>query len=65
MQDLYDVMAREPVRRKSDKTDSGKPDSGKQAFLQGHVQNIYQLARHKHQLPELLLPQARSRVQAR
>lgn len=50
MRDLYDTMAREPVQGKSDKTDSGKPDSGKQAFLQGHVQNIDQVARRKHQL---------------
>lgn len=28
VRDLYDVMAKEPVQRKNDKTDSGKPDSG-------------------------------------
>lgn len=48
MRDLHDVMAKEPVW-KSDKTDSGKPDTGKQASLQGRVQRIHQPVRRKHQ----------------
>lgn len=63
MRDLYDVMAKEPVW-KSDKTDSGKPDTGKQAFLQGRVQPIYQPVRCKHRLREQLPPRARSRLLA-
>ena len=63
MRDLYDVMAKEPVW-KSDKTDSGKPDTGKQAFLQGLVQPIYQPVRCKHRLREQLPPRARSRLLA-
>lgn len=49
IRDLYDVEAKEPVRRMSDKTDSRKPATGEQAFLRGHVQNIYQAVRHEHQ----------------
>lgn len=54
MRELYDVVAKEPVQR-NDKTDSGKLAAGEQAFLQGRVQNTYQLT-------QKLQPQAGRRV---
>lgn len=57
MRDLYDVMAKEPVQRKNDNPDSGKPGRGKQAFLQAGP-NLDQPARLQHQLTGQLPLQA-------